>query len=341
MPQQQSAEAAHSDAASGHSQDLNLSSPAPDATSTRAGSARLVKQLAADKLPQRPTSCLAQQGVKPLVDTGQAATAADEADLDQEDTPATSDVQQAADESMLLVTETEQTSELVKTGQKRKRQPKRGSQQPEVAGTADAPVQPNSRVRVREQSTPLPLQSKKGRAHQASTPRQAVASSSAISADDADPDASNSLRRTGRQRKLTAAAAAAVEDFPSLYRQPTPTHARFRQSPTADSVGTSEDASAEAPASSGRAPAKRGSAKHGKARESPALPGLNHVQMRQLVRYGVIPAGTHEFVYNGRHPCEVEVLPDGEQSARTVVDKLVTMHAFQADSHADACNFRP
>jgi len=36
------------------------------------------------------------------------------------------------------------------------------------------------------------------------------------------------------------------------------------------------------------------------------------VQMRQLVRYGVIPAGTHEFMYDSKHPCEVEVLPDGD-----------------------------
>ncbi|KAL0028806.1 hypothetical protein WJX79_008634 [Trebouxia sp. C0005] len=35
-------------------------------------------------------------------------------------------------------------------------------------------------------------------------------------------------------------------------------------------------------------------------------------QMSQLVRYGVLPAGRHEFLFKNSRTCEVEVFPDGD-----------------------------
>lgn len=308
-----STEPADSDADSRHDQDL--SSPVPDASSGRTDSARLASTDKADGLPYRGTSNLGQpptsSNTRLGADKGEAASTAadvDDSDVGYKESPVASHLHQAAAASTAVHTEAEQASGPGRGGQKRKRQPTKVAEQPEAVAAVQA--QPTSRIRGQEHSTPLQLQSKKGKAQANPTPRYAAATAEQVQAGNDDRDAPNSLRRTGRQRKLTAAAAAAVEEFPSLYRQPTHAPTRFRHSPAADSAGTSEDASAEAPESSGRA-AKRGFAKHSRTRESPALPGLNHVQMRQLVRYGVIPAGTHEFMYDSKHPCEVEVLPDG------------------------------
>lgn len=311
--QQESADLADSDADSAHQPDLSIA--VPDASSMRAGSARLAQRRASHRPAPDESATLAPQSnnskPKPVGGRRDKAITAHRQDVScsqsgQEDAVAGSEVHQTASDGTVQSTEAEQELAPVRTGQKRKRQPPRAIQQQHAV--AAVPVQSTRRIKGPELSTLMPLQSRKANPQARHTPRQPAAH-----ADQAvDADASNSLRRTGRQRKLTAAAAAAVEEFPSLYRQPRHPPAKGGQSPAADSVGTSEDASAEAPASSSQK-AKHGPAKRSRVQESPALPGINHVQMRQLVRHGVIPAGTHEFLFDSKQPCEVEVLPDGKE----------------------------
>lgn len=122
------------------------------------------------------------------------------------------------------------------------------------------------------------------------------------------------VRRTGRQRKLTAAAVAAVEDFPSLYKQPAQLPASVSKVKVAREASASdtshEDWPEEAAVSGGRA-TQRSLSKQAKAQSSSSN-GVNQVQMSQLVRYGVLPAGQHEFLFKNSRTCEVEVFPDGD-----------------------------
>ena len=116
------------------------------------------------------------------------------------------------------------------------------------------------------------------------------------------------LRRTGRQRKLTPAAAAAVEEFPSLYRNPakpppTAQKAKHVRSTSSLSPASDQDWHVEAPAVTPR----RGQLKQ---THTAAGNGVSQVQMSQLVRSGVLPAGTHELLFMGQ-ACAVDVLPDG------------------------------
>ena len=136
------------------------------------------------------------------------------------------------------------------------------------------------------------------------------------------------VRRTGRQRKLTAAAVAAVEDFPSLYKQPAKQPVSASKAKDArdasDSNAVDDDWPGEL-ASAGKA-SRRGQSKHVKAHGTSSN-GMNLVQMSQLVRYGVLPAGRHEFVFKNTHACEVEVLPDGVCFALTLVRQLLLCQA--------------
>lgn len=129
-----------------------------------------------------------------------------------------------------------------------------------------------------------------------------------------DSEQTGTLRRTGRQRKLTPAAAAAVEEFPSLYRNtpqpasPTAQKARAvrKSSPPQSDQDWHED---EETAAAAAATPRRGQVKQ--TRAAPGA-GVSHVQMSQLVRCGILPAGTHELLFKGQ-PCEVQVLSDGRQ----------------------------
>lgn len=119
------------------------------------------------------------------------------------------------------------------------------------------------------------------------------------------------LRRTGRQRKLTPAAAAAVEDFPSLYRNPgkPPATAQkeknLRNSSTLSPASDTAREHDEVGAAGAVASPERGR------RHAAPGGGGSQVQMSQLVRCGVVPAGTHELLFMGSHACQVEVLSDG------------------------------
>ncbi len=130
---------------------------------------------------------------------------------------------------------------------------------------------------------------------------------------EAECEQNQPVRRTGRQRKLTAAAVAAVEDFPSLYKQPAQPPASASKVKVARDTSTSdashEDWHEEAAVSGGRA-TQRSHSKQAKAQSTPSN-GVNQVQMSQLVRYGVLPAGRHEFLFKNSRTCEVEVFPDG------------------------------
>ena len=128
-------------------------------------------------------------------------------------------------------------------------------------------------------------------------------------------DSLPSVRRTGRQRKLTAAAAAAIEDFPSLYQQPArppaPAHRGKVSNLHGNSASSDEQADWQGRSSAAAKTSKRGQSRQAQAQET-ASNGVNTVQLSQLVRYGILPAGRHEFVFRQRRACEVEVLPDGE-----------------------------
>lgn len=124
------------------------------------------------------------------------------------------------------------------------------------------------------------------------------------------------LRRTGRQRKLTPAAAAAVEDFPSLYRNPAkPLNAaaqKGQKARTARSLSPAGDPpwqqDSEGAAGAVASP-RRGQSKQTHAALGGG--GASQVHMSQLVRSGVLPAGTHELLFQGSLACQVEVLSDG------------------------------
>lgn len=123
------------------------------------------------------------------------------------------------------------------------------------------------------------------------------------------------VRRTGRQRKLTAAAVAAVEDFPSLYKQPAKPSASASKATAARgnhvSTAVHDDWPEEAAPHAVRA-VQRNHSKQAKACSTTAQGGgVSAVQMSQLIQYGVLPAGRHEFLFKNSRTCEVEVLPDG------------------------------
>ena len=129
-----------------------------------------------------------------------------------------------------------------------------------------------------------------------------------------DSEQTGSLRRTGRQRKLTPAAAAAVQEFPSLYRnppKPPPTAQKAKTVRNSSSLNpeSDEDWHQDLEGAAAAATPRRGQAKQMHAASGAAV---SHVQMSQLVRCGVLPAGTHELLFKGQ-PCEVEVLSDGRQ----------------------------
>ena len=129
-----------------------------------------------------------------------------------------------------------------------------------------------------------------------------------------DSEQTGSLRRTHRQRKLTPAAAAAVEEFPSLYRnhpKPPPTAQKAKVVRNSSSLDPESDQDWHQNLETAAATA---TLRRGQSKQTHATPGagVSHVQMSQLVRCGVLPAGTHELLFRGQ-PCEVEVLPDGMQ----------------------------
>lgn len=123
------------------------------------------------------------------------------------------------------------------------------------------------------------------------------------------------LRRTGRQRKLTPAAAAAVEDFPSLYRNPakplTAAAQKMQKARKARSLSFASDPPWQED-SEGAAVAVA-SPRRGQTKQMHAVlgGGVSQVHMSQLVRSGVLPAGTHELLFMGSLACQVEVLSDG------------------------------
>ena len=129
-----------------------------------------------------------------------------------------------------------------------------------------------------------------------------------------DSEQAGSLRRTGRQRKLTPAAAAAVEEFPSLYRNP------LKPPPTGQKVKAVRNSSSLNPESDQdwhqdwESAAATATPRRGQSKQTHAASGagVSHVQMSQLVRCGVLPAGTHQFLFRGQ-PCEVAILSDGRQ----------------------------
>ena len=128
-----------------------------------------------------------------------------------------------------------------------------------------------------------------------------------------DSEQTGSLRRTHRQRKLTPAAAAAVEEFPSLYRNPS------KLLPTAHRAKTVRNSISQPESDQDwhqdlEAAAATTTPRRGQSKQTHATSGadVSHMQMSQLVRCGVLPAGTHELLFRDQ-PCEVEVLSDGMQ----------------------------
>ena len=164
--------------------------------------------------------------------------------------------------------------------------------------------------RSSEAATPVGPRRRRGQAQSQSVP--SAAQPAQQQEEELDFEQTQPVRRTGRQRKLTAAAAAAVEDFPSLYKQPAKPPASASKAKEARDTSDSNAVHADWPedhASAGKAP-KRGQSKQAKGEGTPSN-GVNLVQMSQLVRYGVLPAGQHEFIFKNLRACEVEVLPDG------------------------------
>lgn len=302
-----------------HSQDQGISSNAADSSSIRANPDAPAHQAQTRSVPLQRVSRLARQldgsNAKPIEDHD-AAAAADEAGLNQGE---------ASWES-----EPEPDNKSIRPGHKRKRQAQRYP--PLTASRGAGRTASAGKSGGQNDSTSISPQPRRGRGRGrgrgSSRPNLAAASAVLQQSDHVtEAEQSSSVRRTGRQRRLTPAAAAAVEDFPSLYRQPK--HAEsppVRSSTPSDCVATSEDASAGTGATpSSSRDAKRNQGKPGKAQIASAA-GFNHVQMRQLVRFGVLPAGSHEFLFDGKHTCDVEVLPDGMPLLRDAAS-VADMHA--------------
>ena len=182
-----------------------------------------------------------------------------------------------------------------------------------AAGQQLEPDVMTEQSRSSEAATPVGSRRHRGRARNQSFPPAARQVQEEQEEQEAECEQNQPVRRTGRQRKLTAAAVAAVEDFPSLYKQPAQSAALVSKVKAARDTSAS-DASREhwpeeAAVSGGRA-TQRSHSKQAKA-QSTASNGVNQVQMSQLVRYGVLPAGRHEFLFKNSRTCEVEVFPDG------------------------------
>lgn len=219
-------------------------------------------------------------------------------------------------------------SRPVLTGQKRKRQQQAGnlaepatSVQGARSLSASKASEPDA---VTEHSrsthiTPSAAQRRQKSQLMSSSPQKAAERAQRDQQDEVHEPSDGSVpgvRRTGRQRKLTAAAAAAVEDFPSLYQQPARPPASVgkarkggRQGGSPSSAGQSDWHELQ---NTGAEKAPGCSQSRQSQRQELASSSVGAVQLSQLVRYGILPAGRHEFVFQQQHPCEVEVLPDGE-----------------------------
>lgn len=216
-----------------------------------------------------------------------------------------------------------------RTAQKRKRQQQQQQQQSIAAAAIATSVQMTvsteasdrldadamtEHSRSSEAATPVGTHQRMGQA-----PKQETASKQQQqqwSEQVLDSEQTGSLRRTHRQRKLTPAAAAAVEEFPSLYRNPSkPPPSAHRAKTVRDSSSltlkpeSDQDWHQDLEAAAATATPRRGQSKQTHATSGA---GVSHVQMSQLVRCGVLPAGTHELLFRDQ-PCEVEVLSDGMQ----------------------------
>jgi len=182
-----------------------------------------------------------------------------------------------------------------------------------AAGQQLEPDAMTEQSRSSEAATPVGSRRRRGPARKQSFPSAARQVQEEQEEQEAECEQNQPVRRTGRQRKLTAAAVAAVEDFPSLYKQPAQPPASVSKSnvarDTSESDASSEDWPEKAAVSGGRA-TQRSHSKQAKAQSTPSN-GVNQVQMSQLVRYGVLPAGRHEFLFKNSRTCEVEVFPDG------------------------------
>ncbi len=191
-----------------------------------------------------------------------------------------------------------------------------------AAGQQLEPDAMTEQSRSSEAATPVGSRRRRGPARRQTFPSAArqVQEEQEEQEAEAECEQSQPVRRTGRQRKLTAAAVAAVEDFPSLYKQPAQPPASVSKSKvardTSESDASSEDWPEEAAVSGGRA-TQRSHSKQAKAQSTPSN-GVNQVQMSQLVRYGVLPAGRHEFLFKNSRTCEVEVFPDGVCSSSSL-----------------------
>ena len=211
------------------------------------------------------------------------------------------------------------------TGQKRKRQQQLREQSTQEAAVApsiqaadsmDASNHPDPDVmteqsRSSEAATPVGPTKRRSKLQHKPKPKTAAAQHAQQVEQELESEAAGTVRRTGRQRKLTAAAAAAVEDFPSLYRNSTKPMPPAKKWPSTTHISTSSAASDDWRQQD--EPATMVSRqKHAKLPQATSGKGVSQVQMSQLVRSGVLPAGRHEFLFLGKLACEVEVLPDGE-----------------------------
>ncbi|KAL0047356.1 hypothetical protein WJX82_001305 [Trebouxia sp. C0006] len=157
-----------------------------------------------------------------------------------------------------------------------------------AAGQQLEPDAMTEQSRSSEAATPVGPRRRRGPARKQSFPPAARQVQEEQEEQEAECEQNQPVRRTGRQRKLTAAAVAAVEDFPSLYKQPAQPPASVTKAKVARDTSESDASSEDWP-------------------EEEAI-----VQMSQLVQYGVLPAGRHEFLFKNSRTCEVEVFPDGE-----------------------------
>ncbi len=183
-----------------------------------------------------------------------------------------------------------------------------------AAGQQLEPDAMTEQSRSSEAATPVGPRRRRGPARKQSFPPAARQVQEEQEEQEAECEQNQPVRRTGRQRKLTAAAVAAVEDFPSLYKQPAQPPASVTKAKvardTSESDASSEDWPEEEAIVSGGRATQRSHAKQAKAQSIPSN-GVNQVQMSQLVQYGVLPAGRHEFLFKNSRTCEVEVFPDG------------------------------
>lgn len=196
---------------------------------------------------------------------------------------------------------------------------------------ADQQLEPDAMTeqsRSSEAAMPVGPRYRRGHARNWSLPAAARQVQEEQAEQEAECEQNQPVRRTGRQRKLTAAAVAAVEDFPSLYKQPAqPSTSVSKVKVVRDTTASDalhEDWPEEATVSGGRA-SQRSHSKQSKAQSSPSN-GVNQVQMSQLVRYGVLPAGRHEFLFKNSRTCEVEVFPDGVCSSSFSSSAQLSQH---------------